>query len=117
MCMRRIWLFRLDLIWRSTDGRLGTSALWDNRVSQHCALWDYAGEEPRHGTRVKLWATGTYCRTGASSSSSLAYHRSVKNDYQQSLNPSKQIIADEAVTESPANINLCLHTFFNPVGK
>jgi alpha-ketoglutarate-dependent taurine dioxygenase len=42
--------------WRPTDGRLGTSALWDNRVSQHCAVWDYAGEEPRHGTRVSSLA-------------------------------------------------------------
>ncbi|KAH9827400.1 Alpha-ketoglutarate-dependent taurine dioxygenase [Teratosphaeria destructans] len=30
----------------------GTSALWDNRITQHNASWDYSGLEPRHGTRV-----------------------------------------------------------------
>ncbi|TDZ39486.1 putative alpha-ketoglutarate-dependent sulfonate dioxygenase [Colletotrichum trifolii] len=29
-----------------------TSALWDNRISIHNASWDYAGNHPRHGTRV-----------------------------------------------------------------
>jgi len=29
-----------------------TSALWDNRITQHNASWDYEGREPRHGTRV-----------------------------------------------------------------
>ncbi|KAH7150302.1 hypothetical protein B0J13DRAFT_549891 [Dactylonectria estremocensis] len=29
-----------------------SSALWDNRITQHNASWDYAGREPRHGTRV-----------------------------------------------------------------
>ncbi|MCJ1317606.1 hypothetical protein MMC15_002931 [Xylographa vitiligo] len=28
------------------------SALWDNRITQHIASWDYEGNEPRHGTRV-----------------------------------------------------------------
>jgi alpha-ketoglutarate-dependent taurine dioxygenase len=42
--------------WRPTVEGLGTSALWDNRVSQHCAVWDYAGEEPRHGTKVSSLA-------------------------------------------------------------
>ncbi|PVH77204.1 TfdA family taurine catabolism dioxygenase TauD [Cadophora sp. DSE1049] len=28
------------------------SALWDNRVTIHNAIWDYEGREPRHGTRV-----------------------------------------------------------------
>lgn len=37
--------------WKSKEG-LGTSALWDNRISQHNAVWDHEGEEPRHGTRV-----------------------------------------------------------------
>ncbi|SGZ48883.1 CIC11C00000003918 [Sungouiella intermedia] len=37
--------------WRSEEG-LGTSAIWDNRVSQHNAIWDHEGLEPRHGTRV-----------------------------------------------------------------
>ncbi|KAK9769576.1 putative Taurine dioxygenase [Seiridium cardinale] len=30
----------------------GTSALWDNRITIHNASWDYAGNYPRHGTRV-----------------------------------------------------------------
>ncbi|KAL8746084.1 MAG: hypothetical protein Q9190_001869 [Brigantiaea leucoxantha] len=30
----------------------GSSALWDNRITQHIASWDYEGNEPRHGTRV-----------------------------------------------------------------
>ncbi|KAH8910347.1 alpha-ketoglutarate-dependent sulfonate dioxygenase [Coniochaeta sp. PMI_546] len=29
-----------------------TSALWDNRITIHNASWDYAGKQPRHGTRV-----------------------------------------------------------------
>ena len=27
-------------------------ALWDNRITQHIASWDYEGSEDRHGTRV-----------------------------------------------------------------
>lgn len=46
--------------WRPTIEGLGTSALWDNRVSQHAAVWDYAGEEPRHGTRVSSLAEIPY---------------------------------------------------------
>ncbi|ODV93712.1 hypothetical protein PACTADRAFT_86783 [Pachysolen tannophilus NRRL Y-2460] len=38
--------------WKSSKPGLGTSALWDNRISQHSASWDYEGKEPRHGTRV-----------------------------------------------------------------
>lgn len=38
--------------WQPTKPGLGTSALWDNRVSQHFAVWDYESKEPRHGTRV-----------------------------------------------------------------
>jgi alpha-ketoglutarate-dependent taurine dioxygenase len=34
----------------------GTSALWDNRITIHNASWDYAGNEPRHGTRVTALA-------------------------------------------------------------
>ncbi len=38
--------------WQPTKPGLGTSALWDNRISQHRALWDHEGEGARHGTRV-----------------------------------------------------------------
>ncbi|ODQ78453.1 hypothetical protein BABINDRAFT_162674 [Babjeviella inositovora NRRL Y-12698] len=38
--------------WKPTKADLGTSALWDNRISQHNAIWDYENSEPRHGTRV-----------------------------------------------------------------
>ncbi|KAB5557844.1 hypothetical protein GE09DRAFT_963380 [Coniochaeta sp. 2T2.1] len=34
-----------------------TSALWDNsRITIHNASWDYAGKQPRHGTRVTALA-------------------------------------------------------------
>ncbi|ODV98529.1 hypothetical protein PACTADRAFT_64612 [Pachysolen tannophilus NRRL Y-2460] len=38
--------------WKPSKPGLGTSALWDNRVSQHSSVWDHEGKEPRHGTRV-----------------------------------------------------------------
>lgn len=38
--------------WKPSRPGLGTSALWDNRVSQHSSVYDHLGEEPRHGTRV-----------------------------------------------------------------
>lgn len=38
--------------WRPTKEGLGTSAIWDNRASQHFAVWDHEGKENRHGTRV-----------------------------------------------------------------
>ncbi|RLV84735.1 hypothetical protein JA9_000608 [Meyerozyma sp. JA9] len=37
--------------WKSKPG-FGTSALWDNRISQHSAVFDHEGQEARHGTRV-----------------------------------------------------------------
>lgn len=33
-----------------------TSALWDNRTTQHNATWDYENLDPRHGTRVTALA-------------------------------------------------------------
>lgn len=42
--------------WKPSQKGLGTSALWDNRVSQHFAVYDYEGLEPRHGTRVSSLA-------------------------------------------------------------
>ncbi|ODV60838.1 TauD/TfdA dioxygenase family protein, partial [Ascoidea rubescens DSM 1968] len=38
--------------WKSSKPGYGTSALWDNRVSNHSTIWDHEGLEPRHGTRV-----------------------------------------------------------------
>ena len=38
--------------WKPTKPGFGTSALWDNRVSNHSTIWDHEGLEPRHGTRV-----------------------------------------------------------------
>ncbi|ODQ80985.1 hypothetical protein BABINDRAFT_6842 [Babjeviella inositovora NRRL Y-12698] len=46
--------------WEPTKKGLGTSALWDNRVSQHNAIWDYENTEPRHGTRVTSLAELPY---------------------------------------------------------
>ncbi|KAH6995821.1 hypothetical protein BKA56DRAFT_570079 [Ilyonectria sp. MPI-CAGE-AT-0026] len=37
-----------------------TSALWDNRITMHNASWDYAGRQPRHGTRVTSLAEQPY---------------------------------------------------------
>ncbi|KAL1407826.1 hypothetical protein Q8F55_007261 [Vanrija albida] len=43
-----------QLRWKWTPG---TSAIWDNRVSIHSAVYDYGdGGEPRHGTRVSSLA-------------------------------------------------------------
>jgi hypothetical protein len=38
----------------------GASAIWDNRVSIHAAVFDYEGKEPRHGTRVSSLAEVPY---------------------------------------------------------
>lgn len=38
--------------WRPSKPGYGTSAIWDNRCSQHRTVWDHEGKEPRHGTRV-----------------------------------------------------------------
>lgn len=46
--------------WKPTIDGLGTSALWDNRVSQHFAVWDHEGKEARHGTRVSSLAEVPY---------------------------------------------------------
>ncbi|ANB13162.1 Jlp1p [Sugiyamaella lignohabitans] len=42
----------------SAPGR-GTSALWDNRISQHYAVFDYDDDE-RHGTRVAVLSERPY---------------------------------------------------------
>ena len=39
----------IQVRWRWSEG---DSVLWDNRISIHCASWDYEGRHPRHGTRV-----------------------------------------------------------------
>jgi len=42
-----------------------TSALWDNRITQHNASWDYEGREPRHGTRVTSLAEKPFFKPDA----------------------------------------------------
>ncbi|KAK6204736.1 taurine catabolism dioxygenase [Scheffersomyces amazonensis] len=46
--------------WTPSKPGLGTSALWDNRISQHFAVWDHEGNEARHGTRVTSLAEIPY---------------------------------------------------------
>lgn len=46
--------------WKPTKKGLGTSALWDNRISQHNAVWDHEGQDARHGTRVTSLAEVPY---------------------------------------------------------
>lgn len=46
--------------WSNTKPGYGTSAIWDNRISQHRAVWDHEGKEPRHGTRVTSLAEKPY---------------------------------------------------------
>ena len=46
--------------WKPSKPGLGTSAIWDNRISQHNAVWDHEGLEPRHGTRVTSLAEIPY---------------------------------------------------------
>jgi len=43
----------------------GASALWDNRITQHSASWDYEGNEARHGTRVTSLAEKPIFRADA----------------------------------------------------
>ncbi|QPG74289.1 hypothetical protein FOA43_001614 [Brettanomyces nanus] len=45
--------------WKSDPG-YGTSAIWDNRSSQHRNVWDNEGKVPRHGTRVTSLAEIPY---------------------------------------------------------
>lgn len=45
--------------WKSKEG-LGTSAIWDNRIANHNAVWDHEGKEARHGTRVTALAEVPY---------------------------------------------------------
>ncbi|CAH2350225.1 alpha-ketoglutarate-dependent sulfonate dioxygenase [[Candida] railenensis] len=46
--------------WQPTKEGLGTSAIWDNRISQHFAIGDYEAEDLRHGTRVTSLAEVPY---------------------------------------------------------
>lgn len=46
--------------WTNTKEGYGTSAIWDNRISQHRNVWDHEGKEPRHGTRVTSLAEVPY---------------------------------------------------------
>lgn len=45
--------------WKSSEG-YGTSALWDNRIANHNAVWDHEGKQSRHGTRVTSLAEVPY---------------------------------------------------------
>lgn len=45
--------------WKSENG-IGVSAIWDNRIANHNAIWDYEGKEERHGTRVTSLAEVPY---------------------------------------------------------
>lgn len=45
--------------WKSKEN-YGTSAIWDNRVANHNAVWDHEGKLPRHGTRVTALAEVPY---------------------------------------------------------
>ncbi|GME77001.1 unnamed protein product [Ambrosiozyma monospora] len=46
--------------WKPSKPGYGTSAIWDNRVSQHRSIWDHEGQESRHGTRVTSLAEIPY---------------------------------------------------------
>lgn len=46
--------------WKPSKPGYGTSAIWDNRVSQHRAVWDHEGKGARHGTRVTSLAEVPY---------------------------------------------------------
>ncbi|GMM28502.1 hypothetical protein DAMA08_012180 [Martiniozyma asiatica (nom. inval.)] len=45
--------------WKTEPG-YGTSAIWDNRSTQHRNVWDHEGKSPRHGTRVTSLAEKPY---------------------------------------------------------
>lgn len=63
--------------WKPTVEGLGTSALWDNRIAQHYAIWDYADSSDwaasedssvaRHGTRVTSLAEKPFLDPGSKS--------------------------------------------------
>ncbi|GME70836.1 unnamed protein product [Ambrosiozyma monospora] len=46
--------------WGPTEPGYGVSALWDNRISQHRAVWDHEGNDARHGTRVSSLSDKPY---------------------------------------------------------
>ncbi|KAG0679243.1 hypothetical protein C6P40_004327 [Pichia californica] len=46
--------------WTNSKQGYGTSAIWDNRISQHRNVWDHEGDQPRHGTRVTSLAEKPY---------------------------------------------------------
>ncbi|GMM31519.1 hypothetical protein DAMA08_042640 [Martiniozyma asiatica (nom. inval.)] len=45
--------------WKTKPG-YGTSAIWDNRCTQHRNVWDHEGKQARHGTRVTSLAERPY---------------------------------------------------------
>ncbi|GAA5953686.1 hypothetical protein JCM8115_004122 [Rhodotorula mucilaginosa] len=58
--------YLFDLYEKSLDTQIRfkwtprTSALWDNRISIHAAVYDHEGKSPRHGTRVSSLAEVPY---------------------------------------------------------
>lgn len=46
--------------WKPSAPGLGSSAIWDNRITQHRSVWDHEGKQPRHGTRVTSLAEIPY---------------------------------------------------------
>ncbi|GME99050.1 unnamed protein product [[Candida] boidinii] len=64
--------------WKSTKPGYGTSAIWDNRSTQHSAVWDHEGKQPRHGTRVTSLAEVPYFDP---ESKSQREARGIKSDY------------------------------------
>jgi len=58
--------YLFDILEKSVDIQVrfawtpGTSALWDNRITNHAAAGDYIGFEDRHGTRVSSLAEVPY---------------------------------------------------------
>lgn len=51
---------QVRFLYQPTKKGFGTSAIWDNRISQHVAITDYDSGEDRHGTRVTSLAEVPY---------------------------------------------------------
>ncbi|KAH3671474.1 hypothetical protein OGAPHI_000176 [Ogataea philodendri] len=67
--------------WTPSRPGYGTSAIWDNRVSQHSAAWDHEGQDPRHGTRVTSLAEVPYFDAGSKSQREALGHSLDERDF------------------------------------